>query len=98
MGLIVKHASKPPKPLSEHRTDLPEELGELVLRCLAKDPADRPGSASELAEYLEAIPFDAPWDNRRAQAWWETNIPAAIPGSQREEIDETVFINPNDTK
>jgi serine/threonine-protein kinase len=98
MGLIVKHASKPPKPLSEHRTDLPKELDDLVLRCLAKDPADRPASASELAECLEAIPFDNPWDNRCAQAWWETNAPAATQASGREEIDETVFINPNDTK
>jgi hypothetical protein len=65
---------------------------------LAKDPADRPGSASELAECLKAIPFDDPWDNRRAQAWWETNIPAATQSSGREEIDETILINSGDTK
>jgi serine/threonine-protein kinase len=98
MSLLVKHASKAPEPLSQHRSDVPGELDELVLRCLAKDPADRPASAFELAECLAAIPFEAPWDNQFARAWWETNIPAATRGSMEEAVAETMFIKSGDTK
>ncbi len=40
------------------RSDLPEALEALVLRCLAKDPAQRPRDVSELAQAL--APFASP--------------------------------------
>jgi len=38
--------------------DLPPELSALVLRCLARDPAQRPASAHELADLLEPFSHD----------------------------------------
>jgi serine/threonine protein kinase len=47
------------RPLSDYRSDLPADLEELILRCLARDAADRPQSAEdlkkELVAHLEAI-------------------------------------------
>jgi TonB family protein len=40
---------------SDPQGRLPEDLREVVLRTLAKNPADRPGSAEELAESLRRI-------------------------------------------
>lgn len=43
------HVHEPPPSLLSVRPDLPRELGEVLDRALAKDPAERPQSAGELA-------------------------------------------------
>jgi serine/threonine protein kinase len=54
---IKAHATAPIPPLNVRRADIPQGLGALVEKLLAKDPADRPGSAAQLAEQL--APFAA---------------------------------------
>jgi serine/threonine-protein kinase len=50
------HVSQPPVPPSQRTGNpIPAELERLVLGCLAKDPADRPQSASELNAALAAV-------------------------------------------
>jgi serine/threonine-protein kinase len=39
--VLAAHMYEPPAPLTIHRSDVPGELQEVVLRCLAKDPAGR---------------------------------------------------------
>jgi serine/threonine protein kinase len=41
-------------PLSEHCPDVPQELGLLVMRCLARDPGERPPSMTALKAALVA--------------------------------------------
>jgi serine/threonine-protein kinase len=53
--LLDLHATRTPVPLSQHRPDIPEELTELVMACLAKDPADRPPSADDLSVIIERM-------------------------------------------
>jgi serine/threonine-protein kinase len=48
-----------PKLLRDARMDAPEELEEIVLRCLEKDPNQRYGSVAELAAALEPFGSDA---------------------------------------
>lgn len=50
---------------------LPVELEAVIVRCLAKDPVDRP-AAHELAEVLRdiAIPDEHAWTRDTATAWW----------------------------
>ena len=76
-ALLMRHVTQPVTPRSKQRSDVPSELEELVLSCLAKNPADRPTNAFELGERLAAVPFDEPWDNRHAETWWNENMPAA---------------------
>jgi len=45
----------PPEPLRSHRPDIVPELGDLVMRCLAKEPIDRPQSAFEVESVLENV-------------------------------------------
>jgi pimeloyl-ACP methyl ester carboxylesterase len=53
--LVSAHMTRPPEPLTRHRPGIPEPLEELVLRCLAKRPADRFQRAEEIVTRLDAI-------------------------------------------
>jgi serine/threonine-protein kinase len=79
MDTMLQHVQTPPIPPS-HRTELgvPPALEELVMACLAKDPAERPGSAEALREQLGTIAWADPWTPARAGRWWDAHRPAAM--------------------
>ncbi|MCG8459318.1 MAG: serine/threonine protein kinase, partial [Holophagales bacterium] len=74
---IAAHLRDVPEPPSARGPALPSGLEEVVLSCLAKDPADRPASAAELARRLEALPSAGDWPAQRADAWWLEHPPGA---------------------
>jgi eukaryotic-like serine/threonine-protein kinase len=76
MALLVHHAKTVPSPPSS-RTDrpIPRALDELVLSCLAKDPASRPQSARELSLRLVQVEGPNAWTQVQAEEWWATNQP-----------------------
>jgi plasmid stabilization system protein ParE len=76
MGLLLQHAQTPPVPPSG-RTELPipPALDDLVLACLAKDPAHRPQSARELSLRLAELEARHPWSQERAREWWTLHRP-----------------------
>ena len=53
--IAMKHLSTVPEPPSAKRADVPRELDMVVLRALAKDPADRYHSAEEMDADLRRI-------------------------------------------
>jgi serine/threonine-protein kinase len=53
--IAMKHLSQVPAPPSTHRPEIPRDLDYVVLRALAKDPADRYHSAEEMDSDLERI-------------------------------------------
>jgi serine/threonine protein kinase len=73
MGLVIQHAQARPVPPSA-RTSLiiPRALDDLVLSCLAKEPADRPRSARELGHRLTQVGGVTAWTQERAREWWIT--------------------------
>ena len=71
--LLVLHVTATPRRPSEVAAiAIPPGLEEVILRCLAKAPADRYGSASDLAEALAALPRVGDWSRANARAWWRT--------------------------
>ena len=74
---LMHHIQKEPAPPSSKAPGpLPKGLDALILRCLAKDPEDRPQSALVLWEELGAIEvlFHKPWGPSQARAWWNENF------------------------
>jgi serine/threonine-protein kinase len=88
---ILAHVADVPPPPSRH-APVPAALDELVLRCLAKKPGDRPQSAEDLAQSLAALALPSPWTPERARAWWEANLsgPAPARSAAPDSFAETV--------
>jgi serine/threonine-protein kinase len=66
-AVLTAHLVQPPAPLSAYREDIPHALADVVLRCLAKQPAERWQTADELLGRLDPMTvrihsgaFDAP--------------------------------------
>ena len=57
--------------------EIPPELDRLVLDCLAKSPDDRPQTARDILDRLEAIELE-PWSERAALDWWRKHLPDAL--------------------
>ena len=53
--LIRAHLTDAPTPLQQRRSDVPGAFANVVMRALAKDPADRPQSAVEMMTSLDAV-------------------------------------------
>jgi serine/threonine-protein kinase len=51
---LMAHIMEAPKSDSLHRADIPRPIADLVMRCLAKDAASRPQSASELLRVIQS--------------------------------------------
>jgi hypothetical protein len=83
MAICMKHVHAPPeapsvrlgKPVSAH-------LETLLLRCLAKQPADRPRDAADLSHELERCAVEGTWTEELAAIWWASREQGALPTEQ----------------
>jgi serine/threonine-protein kinase len=58
-------------PPSLVRDDIPVDLERIVLRCLAKDAADRFPDVGDLERALGECASTGEWDQERAVRWWQ---------------------------
>lgn len=54
-AVLAAHVIETPEPVERLRPSVPAPLAVLVMQCLAKRPADRPQSASDILQVLDAI-------------------------------------------
>jgi TolB-like protein len=54
--LFTAHLTQAPAPLLERRPGVPDALGHVIMRALAKDPSARPQSAREMSAVLDSMP------------------------------------------
>jgi len=73
MRVLVKHIEeKPAAPSSKTDHPIPASLDNVVLACLAKDPASRTPSALALADALLGAEREVErWDDSQAASWWK---------------------------
>ena len=69
-GKAQQRQLTPRRPTEVAKILVPPETEDLLLSCLAKNPADRFASAAALAEALEAIPRAPDGDRAEARRWW----------------------------
>ncbi len=76
MKVLLAHAHTPPaRPSSRTELPIPADLDRLVMSCLAKNRDERPSSAGDLLQRLDAIAVEHQWTEDRARAWWQTHLP-----------------------
>jgi eukaryotic-like serine/threonine-protein kinase len=74
----MAHVQKTPlAPSARSEVPIPPPLENIVLRCLAKQPDQRPRSAQELARLLGSIGEVAEWTQANASDWWQTYLPSS---------------------
>jgi serine/threonine-protein kinase len=76
VAVALAHVQKQPVPLSQ-RTELhvPPELEEIIMSCLAKNPDDRPLTATHLEQSLAKLVSDHDWNGEEAERWWRAHLP-----------------------
>ena len=70
LAVLIAHARDPVVPPSLVRSGIPEDLERVVLRCLAKDPAERFPDAESLERALSECGCAGEWDLTQAARWW----------------------------
>ena len=70
LKVMIAHASEPVVAPSQHRRELPHDLEQVVLKCLAKSPADRFQDTTELSAALFACDVHGRWTREDARRWW----------------------------
>lgn len=96
--LCRKHLDEiPVRPSQRLGKPLDPEFESILMRCLEKDPALRPATATELAQQLAACQLTQHWTAAQRSAWWTTHR-KSLTGIQKPKplgsshLDKTVKI------
>ncbi len=72
---LAAHLGEPVVPPSQINPGVSADLEAVVLRCLAKDPAQRFPDAESLERALAACACAEQWSGEQAAAWWRATVP-----------------------
>ena len=72
MATILMHVQEAPPRVSD-MVPIPPELDALVLACMQKDAAQRPGDAGAMLEILNEVEMEREWTEQDAKEWWATH-------------------------
>jgi len=80
LAMLVRHVNDAPVPPSQRaEQEIDPELERVILDCLAKDPAARPQTTTELSARLAAAGERiGAWSESRAERWWRAHLPQYV--------------------
>jgi serine/threonine protein kinase len=92
--LACQVAKTPPHPGERLGKSVSSDLADLIMRCLAKQPEQRPPSAEHLDQALAGCASAECWTLQDAEQWWRANMAAveALPAATMAE--KTLVIAP----
>ena len=90
--------SAPEPPSARSGTHIPEDLEQVILRCLAKQPSDRYDSAKALQHAVDRCAEHSSWDADVALQWWAAfrsrqRANAAGPPSAAVPAEQTIVVD-----
>ena len=71
MHVMMAHVRDPVPPLKDINPDVPDDLAQVIMKCLEKKPEDRPLSTQELARSLQKCDVGSVWTQDDAESWWK---------------------------
>ncbi|MBT8495122.1 MAG: serine/threonine protein kinase [Deltaproteobacteria bacterium] len=83
----------PVRPSLRGDLEVPAEIEELVLQCLAKDPDARPSSAREMGKLLGRLDLAGQWTEDRARGWWDDDYVPRMETEERERLALTMTVD-----
>jgi serine/threonine-protein kinase len=92
--LVCQVNEQPPAPSTRLGKPVSADLADLLMRCLAKQPDQRPPTAEALDHALAGCASAGTWTLVDAERWWRVNIGAveALPAATMAE--KTLVIAP----
>jgi serine/threonine-protein kinase len=86
--MLAAHLYEPPAPLTAHRADVPPDLEAVILKCLAKNPADRFPDVRSLEAALGECDTVKEWTEEDAAAWWQHHSGSEARTGSNQEHEE----------
>ena len=88
ISIIGQHINTPPVAPSWHRGDCPRPLEALIMRLLAKDPSERPESAQDVFNALDAIDLTAQGETVEQDLTSLESLAGGVFVGRRREMDQ----------
>ncbi|MFN8706916.1 MAG: serine/threonine protein kinase [Planctomyces sp.] len=100
--LVVAHGTIPVPTFQEIGANVPEDLSQVIMKCLEKNPDNRYSSPRALLKALDQCECAHEWNWHRAEEWWnkhertvrsapiETTVDAADAGTQAGHVSSPV--------
>ena len=93
VAVALAHVQKQPvRPSERTELSLPSSFENIIMRCLAKNPEDRPQNAMELALALEAANLGT-WTRDESEHWWRTNLPDSFAADEKHAAEALSLAN-----
>ena len=71
-SMFAQIIGEQPISISLHRNEeIPEEVNDVVMKCMAKDANDRYASIKELSRVVDQLRVNYPWNVDEARVWWK---------------------------
>ena len=78
LKVLMAHANQQPPSPREFNPDVPSDVEEVVMKCLAKLPEQRYADAASLAEAFRQCEGYGKWTREDAAQWWSADGRAAV--------------------